>query len=403
MRPERFEQVAAVVADALSRESPARERWLEEVCAGDPELRREVDSLLAGERAADPFLTGTAVDWAAPLLDVEEPESLVGRRVGPYHLGRLLGSGGMGEVYLARDERGNREVAIKILFEELAEDPEWRRRFLREARLASSLDHPNVCPIFEAGEADGRAFLAMEHLAGKTLRELSGGVAMPTVAWVPLVLQVAEALAAAHARGIVHRDVKTANAIVTPGGVVKVLDFGIAKRLDAELSTTDSVSTRAGTVLGTPGSMAPEQARGEPADERSDVFSLGVVAYELATGRNPFTARTPAESLASLVAIPHRPAHAVVPEVSPQLSAVLDRALAKNPADRHPSMVELMADLRRAAAAAEPGEPAGDGDAAGDSRVHGSGRGWPAGLALLAVLAGLVFLLAAVAFGAPPG
>jgi serine/threonine-protein kinase len=384
MTPERFQEVARLVGEALDLAPDDRAAFLAEACAGDPALRAEVESLLASSLAPGGWLDRDLLDWAAPLLQADPPEGLGGRRrgagflegdalagaapllegetvaarggagrIGPYRLERLLGAGGMGEVWLAHDQRLDRSVALKLLDPDLAADPSSRRRFLREARLASALDHPHVCTIHEVGEADGVAFIAMQYLEGATIKELLADGPLPVSQWVPLALQVGEALAAAHARGIVHRDVKSSNVAVTTGGQAKVLDFGIAKRLaDADAAEATQL-TAVGSVLGTPGSMSPEQASGEAVDHRSDVFSLGVVMYEMATGDSPFVGFSRTEVLRAVVAHPHTPACERNPAVPAPLSRVIDRALAKTPGERYGAMRELLDDLRRAAGAAE--------------------------------------------------
>ena len=384
MRPERFARVMEVLAEALEREPVARDAFLDEACGGDGALREEVESLLAADTGERSALDGEALDLATPLLEPPLRGALAGRRLGEYRLERLLGAGGMGEVYLAHDERLDRKVAVKVLGEELGADPRWRRRFLREARLASALDHPNVCTIHEVGEADGRAFLAMQLVEGRTLRELVGGRPLPPAEWVPLALDVAEALAAAHERGIVHRDVKATNVVVTPRGRAKVLDFGIARRLDEPGEDPDL--TAAGAVLGTPASMSPEQASGGRADERSDVFSLGVLMYEMATGRPPFAGASREQVLDALVTAPHTPPGELAPALPPGLARVIDRALAKDPGRRTRSMAELIAALR------EAGERSGALPPARGSRA-GRGRWIAAAVALaLAVAAALALV-----------
>jgi serine/threonine-protein kinase len=348
MTPERFRVVHRVLADALELPPEARDAYLGEACAGDPDLRTEVESLLAAAAGVGDFLERDVLEHAATLLERKPAGSLAGSRLGPYLLERRLGSGGMGEVYLAHDERLDRKVALKLLAPGLA-DGSWRVRFLREARLASALDHPNVCTIHDVGEAEGMAFIAMQYVDGRTLKEVIGGRPLPPDTWVSLALQIADALSAAHARGIVHRDVKSSNVMVTPAGQAKVLDFGIAKHLADPSTSTTAQLTVPGMVLGTPGSMAPEQAAGSGADPRSDIFSLGVVLYEMATGTAPFVGFSISEVLRAVVATPHEPASLRNPQLSSELSRVIDRALAKDPAQRYPTMAELLADLRDAA------------------------------------------------------
>ena len=349
MTPERWHEVERLLHGALERTPAERAAFLDAASGGDASLRAEVESLLASAPGAEGYLEGGAVEDAAALLEQTEPPPLVGSRLGSYVIEARLGAGGMGEVYLAHDDRLDRKVALKLLDPVIAGDAGARARFLREARLASSLDHPNVCTIHEVGEADGRAFMAMQYVEGRRLDEVTGGRPLPPSEMLPLALQVADALAAAHEKGIVHRDLKTANVIVTARGQAKVLDFGIAKRLSETGPADDPRLTATGTVLGTPASMSPEQACGGAIDHRSDVFSLGVLMYEMATGRAPFEGKSRAEVMRALLGTAHVPAAEVNPEVPASLSAVIDRALAKEPDRRPQTMDELMAELRRAA------------------------------------------------------
>src|SRR5713101_4785522 len=222
-----------------------------------------------------------------------------GSRLGPYEIIAPLGAGGMGEVWRARDPRLGREIAIKVLPEELSADDERLKRFEREARAASALNHPNIVTIHEIGEADERAFLVMERIEGQTLRELLEDGPLSPRRMLPIACQIADGLARAHEGGIVHRDLKPENVMVTKEGFVKILDFGLAKLTSPETkpgslteSPTVSIGTGAGTVLGTVGYMSPEQASGKPIDYRSDQFSLGAILYEMAAGRRAFERST---------------------------------------------------------------------------------------------------------------
>ena len=355
MTPQRWREVQRVLVEALELPPEERAAVVARECGGDEELRAEVLSLLAFDGETGGPLARPAGEVLGGDLDEEGPQ--LGTLFGPYRLLERLGSGGMGDVFLAEDTRLGRRVAVKLLAPHLAAGERWRARFLREARLAAGFDHPNVCTIHEVGEVDGRPFLAMQYVEGASLRELRGDGALPLARLLPIALQVADALATAHDRGIVHRDVKAANVVVGADGRAKVLDFGIAKHLGEEQA--DAGLTATGAVLGTPGAMSPEQACGEPTDERSDVFSFGVLLYEMATGRHPFSpaGRGMREALAAVVARPHVPAGQLVPSLPRELAALIDRALAKDPADRWPSMRAMLPDLQAAAAAA--GVPTG--------------------------------------------
>ena len=272
---------------------------------------------------------------------------MAGKQLGSYRILSLLGAGGMGEVYRAHDTRLGRDVALKVLPHELANEPEWRTRLLREARAAASLNHPNICTIHEVGDADGQAYIAMELVEGQPLSvRLMQGL-LPLQEILHYGLQLAEALAHAHERGIVHRDLKSANVMVTPEGRAKVLDFGLAKRLSGQELTEETTGstaslTQPGAILGTLPYMAPEQLRGQPADSRSDVWALGVMLYEMAAGARPFDGQTGFE-LSS--AIFHTTPPPLPSRAPPQLQAVVSRCLQKEPERRYRRAGEVRAAL----------------------------------------------------------
>ncbi len=282
---------------------------------------------------------------------VNEPYLASGSRLGPYEIVGLLGAGGMGEVYRAQDPRLHRELAIKVLPAALAADPERLRRFRREATAAAALNHPNICTIHEIGDAEGRAYIAMEYVAGATLREsLTTGPLQP-LRVVSIGLQIADALDAAHSKHIVHRDLKSANIILTTREQIKILDFGLAKQLlldQADIgATTLSGATEGGVVLGTLAYMPPEQALGRPVDHRSDLFAVGVVLYELLTGRLPFAGDTAPQVLDAILHQTPPSITSVNPEVPRDLVLLVGRLLEKEPAARYQTAEELRLDLQR--------------------------------------------------------
>ncbi|HMA17779.1 MAG TPA: serine/threonine-protein kinase, partial [Thermoanaerobaculia bacterium] len=231
----------------------------------------------------------------------------VGSRLGPYEIVAPLGAGGMGEVYRARDSRLGREVALKVLPEELSADRDRLARFEQEARSASALNHPNIVTVHDIGRSDSTSFIAMELVDGRTLRELSASGPLPPRRILTLATQIAEGLAKAHAAGIVHRDLKPENVMVTKDGFVKILDFGLAKLVEPEsgevsvMPTLAKPETHPGVVMGTVAYMSPEQASGEPVDFRSDQFSLGSILYEIASGQRPFQKKTAAETMSAII------------------------------------------------------------------------------------------------------
>ena len=274
-----------------------------------------------------------------------------GARLGPYEILAAIGAGGMGEVYRARDTRLERDVALKVLPAEALADETARARLVREARLASKLNHPHICTIYDVGEADAQTYIAMELIEGQSLSERVARGALPVEEVLRYGQQLAGALAHAHARGVVHRDFKSANVVVTPEGQVKVLDFGLAKRLageemaDAATASRQSL-TETGVLAGTLAYMAPEQLRGRPADARSDIWALGIVLYELAAGNRPFEGKTGFELSSAILS---QPVPSVPPSVPAPLAGVIDRCLAKEPGDRYQRGGEVQAALEAAA------------------------------------------------------
>jgi len=352
MKPshDKSEKILHIFQASLEVDEDNRNAFLDRECEGDAELQREVEALLAYDERAGKFIESPAFEEARELIVDDDPSDLTMEAVGPFKILKKLGSGGMGDVYLAQDSRLGRNVALKLLDRNLIGHNESRNRFLREARLASALDHPNICTIHEIGEASGILYIAMQYVEGETLKQVVGSQPLGLDSLLSIGLQVANALSAAHARGIIHRDIKSSNIIVTPRGQAKVLDFGLAKPLEKEDGETEL--TRAGAVMGTPSYMSPEQARGERADHRSDIFSFGVVMYEMATGRTPFKAKSRAETMNAVINEPHTTVAKFNQEIPAELSTIIDRALSKDPAHRYQNIEEVLLDLRRLGRAA---------------------------------------------------
>jgi serine/threonine-protein kinase len=291
---------------------------------------------------------------AAARAPAVEPE-LVGRALGRYQVLDRLGRGGMGLVYRARDSKLDRDVALKVLPPEMVGDPERRKRLLREARLAAAVTHPGLVAIYDVGEEDGRVYLAMELVAGRTLRERE--MPMPTAELVRIGGDVARALARAHEAGIIHRDLKPENVVLGEAGEVKILDFGLAKLREPEhapgdVPTQSGTSTRDGRILGTPAYMSPEQAKGRDVTEQTDVFSLGVMLYEMATGRRPFTGETTVELLIAIDRDEPPSPRRLRSAVPAALDALVMCCLTKTPGER-PRAHEV-ADALRASLAPAP-------------------------------------------------
>jgi len=362
---DRWATVKHIHQCALDRDPSARAAFVDESCGGDEVLRREVQSLLRYATEAEAFLERPAVDVAPTGPSAPGETALVGRTVSHYQVLSLLGAGGMGEVYLARDPRLDRTVALKILPGDLAVDPDRMLRFEREAKAASALNHPNVATIYDVGESDGIHFIAMEHVEGETIASRIGRPLTPSDV-VDVAVQAADALDVAHAKGITHRDIKPANLMLTLRGHVKVLDFGVAKIASGdEASPNDDWNvapvTAVGSVVGSAPYMSPEQIAGGDVGPRSDVFSLGVVIYQMATRQLPFSGATRAELTQSILHATPEPITRLNPEIPLELERIAFKCLDKSADARYQSARELLSDLwplkRQVDAKARRGRP----------------------------------------------
>ena len=344
MTPETWQQVDELFKAALEREPDDRAAYLRRACNGDEALRREVESLLSAYEQGGSFMEAPAVAAAAHSLLAEKGESLVGRLLRHYRVICLLGDGGMGQVYLAEDARLGRKVALKLLPPQFTADAERVRRFTREARAASALNHPNICTIYEIDDEHSPPFIAMEYVEGETLSETIKGGRLDLTETLPLALQIADALAEAHTHNIIHRDIKPQNIVINQRGQAKVLDFGLAKKIATESGAeTPQPLSSAGMILGTAAYMSPEQARGLWVDARTDIWSLGICLYEMLTGRRPFEGETTTDTLAAV--LHHEPAP-LSENTSPELQRIVAKALQKNRDERYQSAKDLLADLK---------------------------------------------------------
>src|SRR5205809_1001284 len=307
MKAERWKQVNDLFQSAVERAPDKRAAFLDEACQGGEPLRREVGSLLTSHERSENFIELPAYQVAPELVTNDRPGALVGKLIGHYRIESLIGVGGMGEVYLARDERLGRKAALKLLPENLTTDEAQLSRFKNEARSASALNHPNILTVYEIGTEGNRQFIATEFIEGITLRKSLARGRMNLHDALEIAVQVASALAAAHETGVVHRDIKPENIMLRPDGYAKVLDFGIAKlteqqpETDSHVLGTTTLQTQPGLVLGTARYMSPEQVRGQKMDARSDIWSLGVVLYEMVGGIPPFAGETPSDCIASIL------------------------------------------------------------------------------------------------------
>ena len=352
MTPERYQQIDQIFQAALALEPDQRAAYLDKVCSGDETLRTEVESLITSDRGGLSFIDEPAVAMAARLLASEYPALAAGDRIDRYDVLSLLGSGGMGEVYLAHDEKLDRKIALKLLPSHFTTNEERLRRFQQEARAASALNHPNIITIHEIGQVENRNFIATEFVDGETLRQRMNRAPLSLNESLDVAIQVCAALTAAHHAGIVHRDIKPENIMLRADGYVKVVDFGLAKLTEqreqpTKVDTADNVDISCGLLMGTVKYMSPEQTQGQQVDQRSDIFSLGVVLYEMVTGHRPFGGKTTSDLLSEITSEePPRLSH-YAPGTADGLQQVITKALRKDKEERYQAAEELLADLKK--------------------------------------------------------
>jgi eukaryotic-like serine/threonine-protein kinase len=373
LKAERRQRIDELVSAALEMQEEQRSMFLEQQCTGDEVLRREVESLLAFETDAENFLEASPLE-APETLPAEDTnlqrsgtdgDRLEGRTISHYRVLSQLGSGGMGVVYEAEDTRLGRRVALKFLPEAMSKDQTALQRFEREARAASSLNHPSICTIYEVEEHDHQPVIVMELLEGKSLKERLREGPTSVEELLEIGTQAADALEAAHVKGIIHRDIKPANMFIVGSGRLKILDFGIAKVLSAARSEQaaddpevgDNSLTQKGVIPGTTSHMSPEQARGEEIDARSDLFSLGVVLYELATGQRPFARNSRSSTIDAILHFRPSPPASLNPGLPSELDAIINKALQKDRDLRYQHAAEMGADLRRLKQRTESHQP----------------------------------------------
>jgi Tol biopolymer transport system component len=354
MTPERWQQVKEVLHGALELAPEQRPAFLDKACSTDHSLRQEVESLLeSADGARSDFLPSSALRIT----------TAKGTRLGDYEVQSLIGSGGMGEVYRARDSRLHRDVAIKVLPSFVSSDPDRLRRFEQEARAAAALNHPNILAVFQMGTYEGAPYLVSELLEGLTLREHLRRGPLPMRKAVDYAIQIAHGLAAAHDEGIVHRDLKPENLLVTKDGRIKILDFGLAKLTQPSSDSSDQTrtleqTTEPGVVMGTVGYMSPEQVRGEAADHRADIFAFGAILYEMLTGKRAFQGATAVETMGAILKDEPPDFASTVPAPQPALQRIVYRCLEKDPDHRFRSVSDLAFALESFSAGSDAGTAA---------------------------------------------
>ena len=352
MTPERWQQVKEIFNSAITYRPEERGLFISQACSGDEALRSEVESLIASHERSGSFIDEPAFAQAANLIANDNAELKTGQTVGSYEVLSFISRGGMGEVYLAEDKRLGRKVALKLLPSSFTKDDDRLRRFEQEARAASALNHPNIITIYEIREVGASHVIATEFVEGETLRSRVNRKSLTVTEALDIAIQIADALAAAHKAGIIHRDIKPENIMVRPDGYVKVLDFGLAKLSEqaspavAAEAPTIQVRTGSGIVIGTAGYMSPEQARGLGVDNRSDIFSLGSVMYEMLARRKPFEGETPSDTLAAILKTEPPSLARVLPGVPSELTRIVTKCLKKDREERYQVVKDLWLDLK---------------------------------------------------------
>lgn len=351
MDAERLKQIEEIYHAALEISADKRQLFVENRCGADEVLCREVESLLSFEDSGDIFIDQSPASLAAEMLaEKKQQVDFTNKKVGYYKIIKLLGKGGMGAVYLAEDTKLDRKVALKILPSEFAEDSDRMNRFVREAKSASALNHPNIITIYEIGESDGTHFIATEFIDGVTLNEFLKAQPLKFGDILDVAIQAASALDEAHHAKIVHRDIKPDNIMVRRNGLVKILDFGIAKFSESpqsigeeDATAIQKPSTSPGMIIGTANYMSPEQAKGEAVDARTDIFSFGVVLYEMLSGHLPFAGKTPMEIIGAVI---HKEPLPLATEVAPEITKIIDRCLRKDKNERYQTVRDVLNDLK---------------------------------------------------------
>ncbi|MGF1669934.1 MAG: serine/threonine-protein kinase, partial [Balneolaceae bacterium] len=349
MKEDRWSRMEMLIEQALELPAGQRTAFLEQECHSDPDMLHEVKSLISNREQADRLIDEMASDGVSEMLAGlfseqdshagSDEQKIIGRRIGHYQILRKLGSGGMGVVYKARDTKLDRDVALKFLPSRLVTGDKEKERCRREAKAAAALNHPNICTIHNVDEYDDNPFIVMEYIDGSTLRDvLKSEIPEPSVV-LDYAAQMADALHKAHGAGIIHRDIKPANIMITDEGLVKILDFGIAKTLQGSAAES--------TIMGSPAYMSPEQALGEEVDHRTDIWSLGVIIYEMITGKKPYHNEDERTLIYMILNGTIVPLRSHVPDIDPEIDQIIQRALQKNKEERYSSAAEMLDEVKQ--------------------------------------------------------
>ncbi|MEO6588190.1 MAG: protein kinase [Pyrinomonadaceae bacterium] len=352
MTSERSKKIEEIYHAVLETAPPNRREFLQDHCGEDIELRLEIESLLSFEKTFYSVIDSPPVSLINEFFSEFETPSIIGSQINQYKILSLLGEGGMGTVYLAQDTKLERKVAVKFLSDNFVKEGSSLERFFREARSSSALNHPNIITVHEIGEFENRPFIATEFIDGITLKEYLTQAKITLTDLLDIAVQVASALSTAHKAGIIHRDIKPDNVMIRSDGIVKVLDFGLAKisqdskEIDTEANTREKLSTIHGLIMGTPHFMSPEQARGKKVDKRTDIWSFGVLLYQMLTRKLPFQGETTPDIIASVLKSEPPPMTQFVPDISPELEKITLNALQKSRRDRYQTIDELLSELK---------------------------------------------------------
>lgn len=399
MTPDRWDKISEIYANALEITPGERPDYIATVCGDDEEVRREVESLLIADMNAGNFIAEPIMREVAPILAGNGPANLIGNTIRQYRIDALIGKGGMGEVFLATDLTLQRQVAIKMLPEELAADETYIERFRTEAKAAATLNHPNAATIYSVEEWEGRPMITMEYVEGRTLDRFIEEKPLEIGTFLKWFVRISDALSLAHEKSVIHRDIKPTNIIITRAGFPKILDFGLAQmgRGDQSGDASTLKITQPGRVIGTPSYMSPEQAEGKSVDHRSDIFSLGVVMYEAITGARPFRGDNYAAVVGELMRRKPPSISESRPDMPFLLSRLVERCLQKERRDRFQSMREVRVILEELQAAVDAGVSLNSESIPASRRSRGRVFKWT-----LAVLFGLVSVSAAYYLTRPP-